>query len=85
MRALSAAAEESSDRAATATRIWPAIVSRIIDLHESGHTPFRGGHYGEYALASLMPNAAGEGAYLYPEVKKEPLMWWNPLGWQRIA
>jgi DNA-binding transcriptional ArsR family regulator len=82
LRALSAAAEESSDRAATARRIWPAVVSHIIDLHEAGHAPFHDRHYGDYALASLMPNAAGEISYLYREVEKDPLVWWEPLAWQ---
>jgi hypothetical protein len=82
LRALSASAEESSDRAATARRIWPSVVSHIISLHESGRTPFGGGYYGEYALASLMPNAAGEVSYLYREVEREPIVWWAPLAWQ---
>ena len=41
LRALSAAAEESPDRAATAARIWPSIVAHVIGLHETGHTPFQ--------------------------------------------
>ena len=82
LRALSAAAEESSERAETARRIWPSLVSHIIGLHESGHAPFHDGHYGDYALASLMPNAAGEISYLYREIEKNPLMWWDPLAWR---
>lgn len=82
LSALSAAAGESPDRAATARRIWPTVVSHVIDLHESGHTPFRGRHDGDYALAGLVPNAAGEVAYLYREVEKDPIVWWEPLAWQ---
>lgn len=82
LRALSAAAEESPDRAATARRIWPKVVSHVLDLHGSGHTPFGGRHDGDYALAALMPNAAGEVAYLYREVENDPIMWWEPLAWQ---
>jgi DNA-binding transcriptional ArsR family regulator len=82
LRALSAAAEESSERAETARRIWPSLVSHIIGLHESGRAPFHDGHYGEYALASLMPNVAGEVSFLYREVEKDPLVWWEPLAWQ---
>ncbi|MFZ0168076.1 MAG: hypothetical protein WAL64_01485 [Candidatus Dormiibacterota bacterium] len=82
LRALSAAAEEASDRAATARRIWPSVVAHIINLHESRRTPFGGRHYGDYALASLMPNAAGEVSYLYREVEGEPIVWWGPLAWQ---
>jgi hypothetical protein len=82
LRALSAAAEESPDRAATARQIWPTVVSHIIGLHESGHTPFRGRHYGDYALAALMPNVSGEVSYLYREIQKVPIVWWEPLAWR---
>lgn len=80
--ALSAAAEESQDRATTARRIWPAVVAHVIGRHESGHTPFEGEHYGDYALAALMPNAAGDVSYLYREVDHEPIAWWQPLAWR---
>ncbi len=33
-------------------------------------------------LASLMPNSAGEVSYLYREMEKHPLVWWDPLTWQ---
>ncbi len=82
LRALSAAAEESPDRAATAKRIWPTVVSHILDLHRSGRTPFGGRHYGDYALAALIPNAASEVAYLYREVENDPIVWWEPLALQ---
>ena len=82
LRALSAAAEESPAGATTAARIWPSIISHVIGLHETGHTPFSGRHYGDYALASLIPNAAGEVSYLYRELEKDPVVWWRPLCWQ---
>ncbi len=82
VRALSAAAEESPDRAATAARMWPSLMSHIIGLHESGHDALRGGDYGDYARASLIPNAAGEVSYLYREIQKDPLVWWDPLAWE---
>jgi hypothetical protein len=82
LRALSAAGEESADRAATARRIWPTVVSHIIGLHESGHTPFRDPHYGDHTWAALMPNASGEVSYLYREIEKDPIVWWEPLAWQ---
>ena len=83
LRALSAAAEESRDRAATAVRLWPSVVAHVIQLHETGHALFNGRHYGEYALASLLPNAAGEVAYLYREIDDgDPIAWWRPLSWQ---
>jgi len=85
LRALSAAAEESPARAATARRIWPTVVSHVISLQKSGHTPFGGRHLGDDALAALMPNPAGEVSYLYREVESEPIMWWEPLAWQSMV
>lgn len=77
IRALSAAAEESSSRAATAARLWPELVSRVLS-YQKDHQPFDGRHYGEYARASLMPNLAGEVTYLYRELAGPPIVWWDP-------
>ena len=76
---LSAAAEETPDRAATARRIWPNVVRRVLKLNDSGHAPFRDHHYGDMALAALMPNAAPDHSYLYREVRDNPITWWEPL------
>ena len=44
------------------------------------------------ALASIIPNATYETAYLYQEIRKEPIKWWNPLSmkgeieaWLKVA
>ena len=79
LRALSAAAEETPERAATARRIWPNVVRHVLELNDSGHAPFRDDHYGDRALAALMPNAAHEVSYLYREVQDDPIAWWDPL------
>jgi hypothetical protein len=79
LRALSAAAEEHPDRAIAARRLWPDVVSHVISLHEAGHEPFDDRHHGDYTLASLMPAAAGEVAYLYRELDGDPITWWDPL------
>jgi hypothetical protein len=55
LRALSAAAEERSDYAATARRIWPHVITHVLELNESGHTPFDDDHYGDMALAASCP------------------------------
>jgi hypothetical protein len=82
LHALSAAAEESPERTAVARRVWPTLISRILNLHDSGHAPFGGGdHYGDTALTALMPNPAGEVHYLYREVGDEPIVWWEPPAW----
>ena len=79
LRALSAAAEETPDRAATARRIWPKVVRHVLALNDSDHTPFQDRYYGDQALAALMPNAAGNGLYLYREIQDNPIVWWTPL------
>ncbi len=82
LRALSAAAEETPDRAAAARRIWPSVIRHILDLHDVGHTPFQGEFYGDMALAALMPNAAPETEYLYRELREQPIAWWDPFALQ---
>ncbi|WP_407915954.1 hypothetical protein [Kitasatospora sp. NE20-6] len=80
--ALSAAAEESAEGAATARRIWPTVITHVIALQNAGHSPFTGHRTYRSALASLLPNPAPEVAYLYREVQGEPIVWWEPLAWQ---
>jgi hypothetical protein len=81
LRAISAAGEESPRRAETAAQVWPSVVAQVIGLHENGHTPFGGRHYGDYTLASLLPNAAGDVSYLYRELDGNPIAWWQPMAW----
>ena len=52
LRSISAAAEETAARAATAMRVWPNLVRRVLDLHMSGHTPFGDSYYGHMTLAA---------------------------------
>ncbi len=82
LRALSAAAEETPTRAETARRIWPNITRRVLELNDANHAPFEGHHYGDMALASLLPNPAPDFAYLYREIQDEPIRWWEPLAWR---
>ena len=76
LRALSATAEETPDRAATARRIWPNLVRHVLRLNESGHTPFRDADFGDMTLAALIPISAGE--LPYREVGDAPIEWWDP-------
>ena len=82
LRALSAAAEETSGRAATARRIWPNVVRHVLALNDSGHSPFQDHHHGDMTLAALMPTSAIKTSYLYHEVLDAPIAWWEPLGMQ---
>ena len=82
LRALSATAEESSARAATAKRIWPGVVRRVLEFNEQGQALFEDRYSAERALAALIPNSTAENAYIYREVEDNPLRWWQPLEMQ---
>ena len=82
LRSLSAAAEETPERAATARRIWPSVIRHVLNLHDTGETPFQDPHLGDMTLAALIPNPASDIAYLYREVQDKPIVWWEPLAWQ---
>lgn len=82
LRALSAAAEESASRAATARRVWPATIERVLELNASGHALVDHGYFGGMTLAALLPNAAGEVSYLYRELEGDPIVWWDPFAWR---
>ena len=82
LRSISAAAEESPDLAATARRVWPGIVRRVLELNNSGHTPFQDRYFGEMALAALVPNTTPSTGFLSREVQDTPVMWWEPLQMQ---
>ena len=82
LSSLSAAAEETPSRAATARRIWPKLIWHVLDLRASTHKPPRNSHYsyfGDSGLADLIPNRVGELPYLYRELHATPIEWWNPL------
>ena len=79
LRALSAAAEETPERAAAAQLVWPSVVRHVLDLRSRSHVQFRKDLNGEMALASLIPNAAYEAQYLYRELQEQPIVWWEPL------
>ena len=59
--------------------MWPRIIARVLELNASGHTLVDDGYFGGMTLAALLPNAAGEVSYLYPELDGDPIVWWEPL------
>ena len=82
LSSLSAAAEETPSRAATARRIWPKLIRHVLDQRASTDKPARKSHYSYFAdsgLADLIPNPVGELPYLYRELHATPIEWWNPL------
>ena len=85
LTAVSAAAEETPSRAATARRIWPSMVTWVLALHRGGRNAFDKRYDGDLALAALMPNRVYEHAFLYREIQTEPIMWWTPRDWQHTV
>ena len=77
--ALSAAAEETTDRAEAAQRLWPKVIHHVLELYKAGHTPFMGGYQGELTLATLIPNSTASSTYQYREYKGELIVWWDPI------
>jgi hypothetical protein len=84
LRALSAAAEESPVRAAAARHLWPKIMSRVLALWASGQSQLKDGYSSRSVVAELLPNTAGEVAYLYRELESDPITWWDPLAWRDV-
>ena len=79
LRTLSAAAEETTGRAATARRLWPSVMRHVLSLHHSGHARFENGFIGGMTRAALLPDPAHENEYRYREVQHNPIRWWDPL------
>ena len=79
LRTLSAAAEETTGRAATARQLWPNVMRRVLALHHAGRAPFGSGFIGGMTRAALLPDPSPDGEYRYREVEDEPIRWWNPL------
>ena len=78
LEGLSAAAEETQQRAGAARRIWPDLMRHVLDLNDNGHTPFGGRSYGDLALAALLPKCTYSTQYLYQELQAERIIWWDP-------
>ncbi|WP_280343159.1 ATP-binding protein [Nocardia neocaledoniensis] len=82
LSALSAAAEESPNLAAAAHKMWPDLVTNIL-RQLTGESSCSRLHH-DSLLESLLPNAAGEYNYLYPEIDDVPIVWWTPKSWHRM-
>lgn len=79
LRALSAAAEETEGLAATARRVWPSIIRRVLKSYADGIPTSSSRFRHETAHAALIPNPAPETTYLYRELEDKAIAWWNPL------
>ncbi len=81
LRGLSAAAEETPTRAATARRVWPALVHHVLNLIRGNCAAFRDHRYSDKTLACVIPNATLEHQYLCGEACEKAIAWWEPLAW----
>jgi len=79
LRTLSAAAEETTGRAAAARRLWPSVMRHVLTLHHSGRARFGSGFIGDMTRAALLPDPSPESEYRYREVQHDPIRWWDPL------
>jgi hypothetical protein len=82
LRGLAAAAAETALAAATARRVWPVVMTQVLELNRSGHQPFADHYFGKVALAALVPRSTNGSSFIYWEVSDEPLAWADPLGWE---
>jgi hypothetical protein len=82
LRAVTAAAEESPTAADTARRIWPSLITQVLDLHAAGHNPFSDDYFGQAALAALIPTRTSDIEFLYREVEQSPIEWRDARAWQ---
>jgi hypothetical protein len=53
----------------------------VLELNSAGHDPFGDDYFGRVALASLIPAPTYETAFLYWEVRAEPIVWTDPVAW----
>ena len=79
LSALSAAGEEAPRLAAAARRVWPDVMRRVLELHNSGRVTFDDRYPGDMALAALVPNTTAEFRYISRQVQDTPITWWEPL------
>jgi len=81
LRAINAAAEERPDAAAEARRLWPSLMDLVLDAWEDSPEVFADRHWGDYALAELVPNPAYAEGYFTLELAGEPQRWRDLLAW----
>jgi hypothetical protein len=83
LRSLAAAGEETEQRAGAARRLWPAVISQVLEVHAEGHTSVSDRDYGRSPLASLMPTPAHDIEFLYRELVGDAIRWPDPLAWEQ--
>lgn len=80
LRAVAAAGEESAIAGNRAQRLWPQLMDLVLDASEQDPRILTEQTWGEYVVASLLPTATADGAYMTVEVQT-PIRWCRPLKW----
>ena len=74
-------AEEGSEIARHARRLWPQLMDQVLDAAESNPLIFNEHTWGDYAEASLIPNPSPDWHYLTTELASEPEPWRDMISW----
>jgi hypothetical protein len=82
LRALAAAAEETAAAARAGRRVWPAVMTQVLELDRSGHHPFNDNYFGKAALAALVPSPTYYMSFMYWEAEDPPMAWTDPVAWE---
>ncbi|MEV5968146.1 hypothetical protein AB0L70_40645 [Kribbella sp. NPDC051952] len=83
LRALTAAAEETTESAAAGRRVWPRLVDHVLELDLPIPDASFDDSIGRSFLAELIPEPCPTGVgYLYRECAGHPIRWPDLLDWQ---
>ncbi|MGW6915001.1 hypothetical protein ACWGB8_14490 [Kitasatospora sp. NPDC054939] len=81
LRAVAAAAEETTTLADAASRAWPRVMDTVLGILDAADKPDMRDRYTVYATAALVPSVAYDFGYLYREVSGEPRSWTDLSAW----
>lgn len=92
LHGLAAAGAENEVLADAARRLWPAVLRHGLTYQGDDESPYRDRHWGDWAMAALLPDPLPWASGLYNEVAATPIDWvraeslvdlidnWLPLG-----
>lgn len=92
LHGLAAAGAENEGLADAARRVWPAVLRQGLTYHGDDESPYTDRHWGDWAVAALLPDPLPWTSGLYNEVAGAPIDWvraedladfvgdWMPLG-----
>lgn len=92
LHGLAAAGAENEDHADAARRLWPAVLRHGLTYQRDDESPYKDHHWGDWAVAALLPDPLPWTSGLYNELAGAPIDWvraedladlvddWLPLG-----